>query len=275
MAPANLFSVDNVKQYPENKTGWDVYSLLFGTLPILAHRNYNDYDVNNEWHSTWSWTQQNIRPALPESLQLLRNYGALRHPKSKREKLLKNRLRIRLGPIVKRFGDRVRELGIRRMRGMHATDKRYPELLTAMASAVQEAGRLKSRTTPPMLGSKALHFLLPEFFPVWDTARIKNECLSRESMDTMEEEVSEIASDLVTDCEKQYAAYVHFFVRELSKFSNPQYLRIERACITRAVGSTYASWAKQVIDWHYDDMSTIVFEICLLGKHRRYIKPRK
>jgi len=93
-------------------------------------------------------------------------------------------------------------------------------------------------------------------------------------MHSIEEEISTITEGL-TDCEKSYAAYVHLMVTELSQISESQYLRIERACIARAVGGRYASWAKQVLDWHYDDMSSIVFEICLLGKHRRHIKARK
>lgn len=275
MASQDVFSEKHVRQYPENDTGWDVYSLLFGPIPILAHRNDNVYDERLDWHSTFSWRKNNIRRPLPNILQLLRDYNALRHPKTDRASMLKNKLRLRLGVTVERFVKKISALNIRRIRGMKPSDKRYPELVTAMALAVQEVGLLKSRYPLPMLGSKTLHFLLPEFFPVWDTARISKECLPREKMEFLEQQIVKMAKGIASDCAKTYATYVHLMVTELSKISEPQYLRIERACIARAVGGRYASWAKKVLDWHYDDMSTAVFEICLLGKHRKYIKPRR
>jgi len=114
MSSASIFSIQNVRKYPEDKTGWDVYSLLFGPIPILAHRNDNDYDVNEEWHSTFSWGPNNIRRSLPGILQLLRDYGALRHPKEGREAQLKRRLRGKLGPAIKTFADHIRAMNIRR-----------------------------------------------------------------------------------------------------------------------------------------------------------------
>jgi len=275
MARMNIFSEKHVGEYPEDKTGWDVYSLLFGPIPILAHRNDNSYNETQDWHSTFSWRKSNIRRPLSDILQLLRDYGALRHPKTGRGRLLRSRLHAKLGPTVERFTRQVNALNIRRIRDVNPDDNKYPELITAMALAVEEVGHLKSQRTVPMLGSKALHFVLPEFFPVWDTARINKECLSHENMAVLKQQIMEITEELSSDCTKTYAAYIHLMVTELSKLSEAQYLRIEKACIARAVGGRYASWAKQVLDWHYDDMSSIVFEICLLGKHRRHIKLRK
>lgn len=275
MTQMNIFSEKHVEEYPEDKTGWDVYSLLFGSIPILAHRNGNGYNEKQDWHSTFSWTRNNIRRPLPDILQLLRDYGALRHPKEGKERQLRSKLQAKLGPTVERFTRQVNALNIRRIRDVKPYHNKYPELITAMARAVEEVGHLKSQRTVPMLGSKALHFVLPEFFPVWDTARIYKECLPHENMADLKQQIMDITEELSSDCATTYAAYVHLMVTELSKLSAAQYLRIEKACIARAVGSHYASRAKQVLDWHYDDMSSIVFEICLLGKHRRHIKLRE
>lgn len=63
-------------------------------------------------------------------------------------------------------------------------------------------------------------------------------------------------------------------VTELAQISEKKYLRIGRECIRRAVGPRYVDWAKDTLDWHYDDMSSIVFEICLFGKHRKHLPKR-
>src|SRR2546422_6594790 len=58
----------NVSQYLEDEPGWDIYSLLFDPLPILAYRNMNDYDdryTKDDWHSTWSWRlNRNLNEAV-------------------------------------------------------------------------------------------------------------------------------------------------------------------------------------------------------------------
>lgn len=157
--------------------------------------------------------------------------------------------------------------------------KQYHDVLIAMAEAVEELSALKSKLPlSPMLGSKALHFTFPEFFPVWDTARIKKECLAHENMDELKAEIVGVIDKLSTKAAKEYATYVHLLVTELDRTSEAKYQRVEKACIAKALGpqdARYVNLAKQVLDWHCDDLCTSVFEVCILGTHHKHIKPRK
>lgn len=57
MSRRNLFDEVHVRQYPQRKTNWYVWDLLFGQLPVLACRNNNEYDhkyTRNDYHSTFN-----------------------------------------------------------------------------------------------------------------------------------------------------------------------------------------------------------------------------
>jgi len=216
---------------------------------------------------------------MPIILRLLSDYNAFRSRKKNSQKRTVEKLPNRLARVIERFQSHVKKLGVTCISDVRPRAKNYHEILIAMAEAVEDLDKLKTKTPiVPMLGSKALHFTMPEFFPVWDTERIKKQCLAHENMTDLKEEIAEVIDALETKAAKEYAVYVHLLVTERAKISRSKYQQVENACIAKALGprdARRANWAKQVLDWDYDDMSTVVFEICLLGKHRRHIKPRK
>lgn len=279
MSDRSLFDEIHVQQYPEQITNWWVWDLLFGQLPVLAIRNNNEYDkkyTHKDDHSTWSWRKSNLRNSMSIILPLLRDYKALRSSKRGVQQKLTGSIRDRLPRIIDKFQSDIRGTKVDCIRDLHPGSRHYHRVLCAMAIAVESLSALKTKNpTVPMLGSKVLHFLMPEFFPVWDTERIKKECLANEKMADLRKDITEVTRVLKTKSAIEYATYVHLLVSELAKISPSKYRQVEKACIDRAVEVQDATCAKQVLDWHYGDMSTVVFEICLLGKHRKHLKARR
>ncbi len=209
-------------------------------------------------------------------LPLLRDYNALRSSKRGVQQKLTRSLRDRLPQIIDNFQSDIRGTKVNSIGDLQPGSPHYHRVLWAMAIAVESLSALKTKNpTVPMLGSKVLHFLMPEFFPVWDTKRIRKECLANENMADLRKDITEVTRALKTKAAIEYATYVHLLVSELAKISRLKYRQVEKACIHKAVGIQDATCAKQVLDWHYGDMRTIVFEICLLGKHRKHLKPRR
>jgi len=126
-----------------------------------------------------------------------------------------------------------------------------------MGATVSAASCVKLAKHPtPMLGSKLLHFLVPEFFPVWDGAVVRDRCLRKEPRYAAL--CGKYRNGQLDEVGATYAGYVHFMIEELGAAKNYDVVRqtmLSRACMTEVVAT-----------WLYADMASFVFEICLLGK---------
>jgi hypothetical protein len=239
-----------------------MYSLFFDPVPVLSYRNMNAYD--DDWHSTWSWRGNgNLKRAVETAIPVLSAWKALRGRKRSFQRKLRTDLKKRLPGIIAGFVLRASRLGFRRIRDVRPSNRNYSTLIVEMARAVEKVSKLKLKNTSnPMLGSKALHFMLPEFFPVWDTEVIK-ECLSKEMLCLPKH----ISNKLKTDAARKYAAYVHFMVQELRRLPRKDYDKLERMCVRLSVEGQGVRQAQASLGWFYDDLSPTVFEICLMGKY--------
>ena len=118
-----------------------------------------------------------------------------------------------------------------------------------------------------MLGSKVMNFLLPEFFPVWDTALVKaalakedtsDESLGKWFPETVRGRLSKL---LHSEPSLRYGRYVALMLSELDDTPSKEYKSIRAAYVR------HSEVPKAVVDWHFDDLAPILFEVCLLGKH--------
>jgi hypothetical protein len=106
------------------------------------------------------------------------------------------------------------------IRDVRKVPRKYDRILVAMADAVGELSFLKGGK--PMLGSKIMHFLLPEFFPVWDTAwvgtALANEDLSAGHLGKWlpESVIDRLRALRRADPAIEYAKYVALMMRELA-----------------------------------------------------------
>jgi hypothetical protein len=266
--PVKIITPTNSRAYSEQKTGWEVYSLFFEPLPLLAMRNNNDkhdkYKPKTDWHSTFSWRNDaNLGNAVHLTLSLLQKWGAFRGlTKKERLSLIKTALS-RIPPIVESLSYKLWGLNVRRIDDIRPGSSKYVPFLTTLARAVGKVSALKGNRHPnPMFGSKVLHFLIPEFFPVWDNAIIDQRCLA-----TLEQQSSpdSIRKKLQGSAEQAYADYLHLFLTEMDSITVAEYRKAEKACLDR-IDPQARGAVSEIINYHYDDVSTIVFEICLMGK---------
>jgi len=66
--------------------------------------------------------------------------------------------------------------------------------------------------------------------------------------------------------EREYARYLHLFLSDLAQVGRAAYFRAEMSCLNR-IDSGATQHVRHVIRYHYDDVSSTVFEICLMGKY--------
>lgn len=248
-----IFRLHHVHSYPQEKIGWYIYDLLCYPMPVAAIRNLNDHDETRD--KTFSWKKDsNLKTAIRLTCDLLKAWQAFRSGVPGVQEQLIPSLQDKLPNILLTFQREAKDLGVRRILDVKPHDPWYSKLLLAMARAVDEIAKLK-HVDNPMLGSKVMHFLFPEFFPVWDTEWIKNKCLARERHKLNKTVRNRITSRAGRD----YAVYVDLMVTDLAQ--TPDYAVIKKACLQLA-------WmGDEVADWFYDDIAPTVFEICLLGKH--------
>lgn len=264
---ANIITSRNSRAYSERKTGWQVYSLFFEPLPLLAMRNNNDehdkYSSKNDWHSTFSWRNDaNLASAVQLALSLLQKWGAFRGLTTKERSRLMRTAVSDIPAIVESLSYKLWNLDIRRIDDIRPGAKHYARLITTLARAVGKVSALKGNSHPnPMFGSKVLHFLIPEFFPVWDNAIIDQRCLATLEQQSCPEA---IRKKLRGSVEQQYADYLHLFLTEMDSITQADYRHAEKACLDR-IDPHARQTVKEIIQYHYDDVSPIVFEICLMG----------
>ena len=269
-----LIQTNNVKNYANSKIGsekWPIYSLFLEPLPILAIRNlneYNDHYTEKDWHSTFSWDNNSkLRDAIQTAIPRLQGYGALRSSKKGGQRKLQAALKSKFPKILKRFQSQTRRLKIRRLSDVKPHQRQYHDFLVAVANAVGEVSTKAKKVNTPMIGSKVMHFFLPEFFPIWDTAVIYKKALKHEK--NLSSLPDGTLDNILTPAGKSYALYVHLLVTELSQASKTQRSQVLRLCIRECAKDCEVSvnQMRDVLDFHYDDLWPTVLEICLIGKY--------
>lgn len=244
---------------PEAQIGWYLYDSVHEKLPILALRNR---EPDDEWPLVWTGGR-NTRMAVEATLDSLKAWRAFR-PHSARA--LRRPLSSAVPRVLASFQRKARAAKLTCIRDVRKADRKYRRVLMAMADVVGKLSILKG--SEPMLGSKIMHFLLPEFFPVWDTAWVKRTALAYENISTkyLGKWLPKSVTDRLLAREHarpaiQYARYVALMMRDLAETSRRDYRRIESAYVR------HSEVDEDVVWWHLGDLAPILFEVCLLGKH--------
>jgi hypothetical protein len=244
------------RKTPAKTTGWDIEGNLLEKIPILALRN-RDMEEN----SPLSWEpDRNLRHAINLALERLKAWQAFRPIKA--DKVTRKVAAAVFIRLIKLQGH-LKEHQIESVWNIMKLDqKEYDQVVVLISETAGALSSFKSKFYP-MLGSKIMHLLLPEFFPVWDTAWIKNRCLGSESKDLETWLTGETISRLNRQgkASADYGWYFTLMLRDLDRIGIREYSKIEKALIK------YSRIPKEVLDYHFFDLSTIVFEFCLLGKH--------
>ncbi|MCC6545313.1 MAG: hypothetical protein IT392_12585 [Nitrospirae bacterium] len=252
------FSSKNNQKTPEKKVGWYIEDNLLEKIPILALRNRGIDSAND---SPFSWKRdRNLRQAITLALETLKAWQAFRPGKAK--ELMSDLIDDMPGIIVS-FQKQMSKYDVGNVRDiLHLEQDMYNAVLKLVAKTVAEVSAYKTDQTP-MLGSKIMHFLYPEFFPVWDTGWIKNKCLINEP-DHMGAWLPKDVLNQMKGHSQAAATYSHYFslmLKDLDQIGAREYRKMEDVVIR------HAEIPREVIEWHFYDITPIVFEFCLLGKH--------
>ena len=243
---------------PEKEIGWHIEDNILEKLPVLALRNKS---IGEKSSPPLLWKKdRNLFHAIGLTLETLKGWQAFRPEESNK---IIDKLKNALPKIVLRFQEDMHSYEVETLRDIMKLEQGdYDEVLQIVAKAVGKISAFKNDSTP-MLGSKIMHFLYPEFFPVWDTAWIKNVCLKNEN-ESLEEWFSERVEKRLSDKQEAVAEYMHYcalMLKDLDETGPRECNKIARALIG------YSKIPNEVIYWHFYDISTLIFEFCLLGKH--------
>lgn len=245
---------------PERIIGWYIDDNLLEKIPVLALRN-RSIDEKND--SPFSWRRnRNLAQAIDLTLNTLKAWQAFRPEKS--QKIIK-KLRSDLPQMIVKFEERIRRYNVSDVWSiMTLPQPNYNMVLEIVAKIVGDISSYKTERYP-MLGSKVMHLLIPEVFPVWDTAWIRNECLDNEDETHPQWLPAEVIATLnkYNRAAVEYASYFAIMLNDLYLVGKKEHKKVEKAFVT------YSEIPKNVISYHFYDISPIVFEFCLLGKHIR------
>jgi len=111
--------------------------------------------------------------------------------------------------------------GIWDVKGLKAQERE--ELITLLANTVAKISEIKGAGNP-MIGAKIMHFMFPEFFPVWDTKWIKNKCLSRETYELRKKIRTRLGDD---GAAVEYATFLHFLITDVLATRKSTYDRLQ------------------------------------------------
>ncbi|MBM3320644.1 MAG: hypothetical protein FJY73_08220 [Candidatus Eisenbacteria bacterium] len=249
----------------EEKIGWYLSGNLREKFPVLSIRSRME---DNEEPSPLVWEPgRNTRMAAAVILDTLKAWQAFR-PRS--EASVHKRLMREISKVATGFQKQMGEVGIQSARDLAKAGVRNPEYADALFFMSRAVGRLSRAkgSDSPMLGSKILHLLYPELFPVWDNAWINKEALAKEDVtnDDLGAWLPERALRRLGNLEYRkaaitYARYLALMARDLRRTSPGNYRKIEAALIR------HAEIPSSVVRWHFHDLRPLVFEVCLLGKH--------
>jgi hypothetical protein len=257
-----ILNIKNLKSYinhTEEKTKWYVYELLQEKFTVLSLRcNENDNDGPLCWRD-----DRNLDYAIDLTLKLLKKWQVYR-PFSP-DKIIKN-LKLNLPQIILKLQ---RQLLDRKLKDLwHLNESQRDEVVIIMSVAVAEICSYKNDASQPMIGSKILHFLLPEFFPVWDTEWIKDKGLRNESIDIS---AAERVHDRLNGQEAaiEYASYLTLMLKEFAQTPAKEYKKLKNTCLMHSSSDMdgYAQLWPKVVEWNFYNLGPLLFEVCLLGKH--------
>jgi len=248
---------------PEKELGWYLNNAIHERLPVLALRKR---DAGDE--SPLSWTGgRNTRIAVNVTLDSLKAWQAFRSGRPGAGEKIINRLSQELPWAVVKFQDKMTDCGVRLVREVPKLEwSGVDRVVIAMADIVGKISFLKAKQAP-MLGSKVMNFMLPEFFPVWDTAWVKSALAAEDTSDeSLGDWFSAAAKKRLSKLPHaspsvQYARYVALMLKELYATPTREYKAILAAYVR------YSRVDRSTIKWHFADLAPILFEVCLLGKH--------
>lgn len=266
-----------IRKSREEELNWLLREQIWQRLPVLALRNRQPADDDKKlWHLVWS-RSANTRLAVVVTLETLRSWQAFRPGVPKK---IIGRMSPRVADAVIGFQHAVKTEGVSAITTVAWKARRnkaalVEDIVFAMADAVGRLSSLKkNKVSTPMLGSKVMNFMMPEFFPVWDTAVVKK-ALAREDL-TDAALGRWLSAKVVARLQETphggvgltYARYVALMLRELEETPRNEYERIEKAYVEHAAGTSEADVDdyRSVVDYHFETLAPLVFEVCLLGK---------
>lgn len=246
---------------PEHQIGWYVYDSFLEKAPVQIIRRRNEDD---DWPLSWK-RGRNLDLAIDSTLKTLKAWSAFRPVKL--DDIYED-IRGDIRNCMFKFQRKALELEIATCKDICDLEKKeYDEIISNMANNVAYLSSYKSETNP-MLGSKILHFLYPEFFPVWDTVWIKNSALKYEdtSQDGLEDWLSEEVIKKLRKYEYskssiEYAKYLALMMKDIDSIKKGEIRNIEKALCR------HAELDGKMVSWCFIDLVPIIFEFCLLGKH--------
>lgn len=243
----------------EKRIGWYIPDILYARIPTLALRNLNE-DPKKEWPLIWK-QDKILAQAILLTLDTLKAWQAFRPLPSD---LVIKKLTKKLPSIILRFQREMLDLNIYRISDLRNSKKEITlRVIQLLSNTVGEISEIKNNKNP-MMGSKIMHFLFPELFPIWDTYWIKNKALVKEDYalpEDLEEELS-----VIYDAAYEYASYVNLMIRDLKQTTVEELNNLKKAFVRRCIKHGEMSDAS-VVDEFFWDINPILFEICLLGKH--------
>jgi hypothetical protein len=244
--------------------GWTVDDLFFIRFPVLAVRNY--FNVNatpRNWTLTWG-TDANMRMAFRIAGSILGQWQAFRPKPPTR---LLSRLEASFPKIIGRFQRKMLNgSNLKQLSDVKHGGQKCNAVLIEMGLAIAAIAHHK-KVPNPMLGSKLLNFFFPEFFPVWDTGWIKKRALKHYKALHLPKDVQmRLAQSSQSEAALDYAKYVYLMLTDLWRTKPSELRKLRRACFRYCEGEGY--WEPQVmIDGNYLDITPLLYEMCLLGKH--------
>ena len=254
-----ILTKNNARRYclrTQNRTEWYVYDLIHIPMVVSGLRNLNSYkqDKLPRWVLSWK-NDANLRRAVELTFLFLEGWQAFRTPVPSERKIAD--LKRKLPTLLLRFQSRMKKAGIFCIADVNEREKLL--VVRAMAEVVDAISKYKTEKNP-MLASKILHFIFPEFFPVWDTYWIKNKCLSR--LDrlgfyTLSLQLEEAVSDL-NKAAQEYARHVELMLNNIS-----------RRYAAKAIRVTFLRQGESdetVVNWYYYNLTPTFFEMCLMGR---------
>lgn len=237
---------------------WPIAEMLYQRVPVLAYRNCLNNDNKNQWPLCWE--ARRIVPALELAGSILKSWQAFR-PFSSREVI--RALAPRLPRIVSRLQNALRSRSLTYVASLAPNGSKSAEVLVQMGHAVSSIARAK-HVRNPMLGSKILGFLFPDFFPIWDTAWVKKALAKREVSDLPGEVLRRLGGD---EAGLEYAHYVQLMISDAWNTSDKQYEQLRSECVRACKRAGYYA-PDYVIDEYFNDLTPVIFEACLLGSLR-------
>ena len=218
-----ILNLANLQSYGtgKNQPGWPIPELLYQKLPVLAYRNYF---CSDDTYWPLCWDKGRVEVALSLTASILKAWQAFRPAGSPQ---VLGRLVVSFPSIVMRLQPRLRNLEIS---NLDPKSKRCSDVIIAMSLATSQVSKAKPIKNPnPMLGSKILAFFFPDFFPIWDTAWIKQKGLSGQRSKPLPGAVDKTLEG--DPAALEYARYLWMMINDAWRTSNGEYEHLRSACI--------------------------------------------